>query len=60
MPDIHKVSVALTGDQLAALTAAVESGEYATTSEIIREAIRLAIQARASARRYQAPPEIVG
>jgi antitoxin ParD1/3/4 len=40
MPDIQKVSVALTGEQLASLKAAVESGEYATTSEIVREAIR--------------------
>jgi antitoxin ParD1/3/4 len=40
MPDIQKVSVALTGEQLAALEAAVESGEYATKSEIVREAIR--------------------
>jgi antitoxin ParD1/3/4 len=40
MSDIHKISVALTGEQIAALKAAVESGEYATTSEIIREAIR--------------------
>jgi len=40
LPDIQKVSVALTGEQLAALKAAVESGEYATTSEIVREAIR--------------------
>jgi antitoxin ParD1/3/4 len=40
MADIRKVSVALTGEQIAALKAAVESGEYATTSEIVREAIR--------------------
>ena len=40
MSDIHKISVALTGEQIAALKAAVETGEYATTSEIIREAIR--------------------
>jgi len=40
LPDIQKVSVALTGEQLAALKAAVEAGEYATTSEIVREAIR--------------------
>ena len=40
MPDIQKVSVALTGEQLAALKAAVATGEYATTSEIVREAIR--------------------
>jgi antitoxin ParD1/3/4 len=40
MPDIQKVSVALTGEQLAVLKAAVDAGEYATTSEIVREAIR--------------------
>ena len=40
MPDIQKVSVALTAEQIAALKAAVETGEYATTSEIIREALR--------------------
>jgi antitoxin ParD1/3/4 len=40
MPDIQKISVALTGEQLATLKAAVETGEYATTSEIVREAIR--------------------
>ncbi len=40
MPDIQKVSIALTGEQLAALKAAVETGEYATTSEAIREALR--------------------
>ena len=40
MSEIHKVSVALTGEQIAALKAAVETGEYATTSEIVREAIR--------------------
>lgn len=40
MPDIQKVSVALTGEQIAALKSAVENGEYATTSEIVREAIR--------------------
>ena len=40
MPDIQKVSVALTAEQVAALKAAVDSGEYATTSEIVREAIR--------------------
>jgi len=40
MSDIYKVSVALTGEQIAALKAAVETGEYATTSEIVREAIR--------------------
>lgn len=40
MPEVKKVSVALTGEQVSALKAAVETGEYATTSEIVREAIR--------------------
>jgi antitoxin ParD1/3/4 len=40
MPDIQKVSIALTAAQIAALRAAVDAGEYATTSEIIREALR--------------------
>ena len=40
MPEVQKVSVALTGEQIGALKAAVETGEYATTSEIVREAIR--------------------
>jgi Arc/MetJ-type ribon-helix-helix transcriptional regulator len=40
MADVQKVSVALTGEQVATLKAAVDAGEYATTSEIVREAIR--------------------
>lgn len=40
MPDIQKVSIALTGEQITVLKAAVDSGEYATTSEIVREALR--------------------
>ncbi len=40
MAYIQKASVALTGEQLAALKAAVEAGEYAMTSEIVREALR--------------------
>lgn len=40
MPTIEKVSIALTGEQITALKAAVEAGEYATTSEVVREAIR--------------------
>jgi antitoxin ParD1/3/4 len=39
MPDILKISVALTGEQVATLKAAVDSGEYATTSEAVREAL---------------------
>ena len=40
MPDVQKLSIALTGEQIRSLKAAVETGEYATTSEIVREAIR--------------------
>ena len=40
MPEVQKVSVALTGEQVATLKNAVDSGEYATTSEIVREALR--------------------
>ena len=40
MPEIRKVSVALTGQQVVLLRGAVASGEYATTSEIVREALR--------------------
>lgn len=40
MASITKLSIALTGEQAAAIRAAVETGEYATTSEAIREAVR--------------------
>eukprot|EP01037_Dinobryon_pediforme_P036486 gene36486-43451_t len=40
MANIQKVSIALTSEQLAALRAAVDAGEYATTSEVVREALR--------------------
>ncbi len=40
MAQVEKISVALTGRQIASLKSAVETGEYATTSEIIREALR--------------------
>jgi antitoxin ParD1/3/4 len=38
--EIQKISVSLTAEQIGALKAAVETGEYATSSEVIREAIR--------------------
>lgn len=40
MPDVQKISVALTSEQVNALKAAVETGEYATASEVVREALR--------------------
>lgn len=41
MPDVREVSVALTGEQLAAMSDAVKAGEYATTNEIVQEAVEL-------------------
>jgi antitoxin ParD1/3/4 len=40
MASVEKLSVALTNEQVSALKAAVATGEYATTSEIMREAVR--------------------
>lgn len=40
MPSVETVRVALTSEQISALKAAVDAGEYATTSEIVREAVR--------------------
>jgi antitoxin ParD1/3/4 len=40
MPNIEKISVALPADMLALVRAAVGSGDYASTSEVIREALR--------------------
>jgi antitoxin ParD1/3/4 len=38
--NVEKISVALTSEQVGALRSAVDSGEYATTSEVVREAVR--------------------
>jgi antitoxin ParD1/3/4 len=40
MTEVQKISVAMTREQLISLKSAVESGEYASTSEIVREALR--------------------
>jgi len=40
MASVEKISVALTSEQVSQLKAAVDAGEYATTSEIVREAVR--------------------
>ena len=40
MAAIEKISVALPKDMLELVKKAVESGDYATTSEVIREALR--------------------
>lgn len=40
MPNVEKLSVALTPEMAALVRKAVESGEYASSSEVIREALR--------------------
>jgi antitoxin ParD1/3/4 len=40
MANNNKMSVALAREQVSALKTAVEAGEYATISEIVREAVR--------------------
>ncbi|KPF66913.1 CopG family transcriptional regulator [Bosea sp. AAP35] len=40
MSTIEKISIALTAEQFGAIRTAVELGEYATTSEAIRDAVR--------------------
>ncbi len=40
MPKTEEISVFLTSDQIAALRAAIDAGDYATPGEIVREALR--------------------
>ena len=40
MPNVEKMSLALTSQQAALMREAVSTGAYATTSEIVREAMR--------------------
>ena len=47
MANVEKVSVALTPEMLAVVREAVESGEYASSSEVMREALRQWTQRRA-------------
>ena len=41
MPNVEKVSIALTTQQADLLREAVDSGEYATASEVVRDAMRV-------------------
>ena len=41
MTKVQKISIALTDDLAADVQAAVASGEFATTSEVMRDALRL-------------------
>ena len=40
MPNVEKLSIAVTPEMAAFVRNAVESGEYASSSEVIREALR--------------------
>lgn len=40
MAQIEKISIALPKDMIDAIKEAVDSGDYATTSEVIRDAVR--------------------
>jgi antitoxin ParD1/3/4 len=40
MTNIEKISIALPHDMVEAIREAVDSGDYATTSEVIRDAVR--------------------
>jgi len=40
MPAVEKLSIALTMEQAALVRQVVESGEYASSSEVIRDALR--------------------
>jgi antitoxin ParD1/3/4 len=40
MANVEKLSIALTPDMAAAVRQAVESGDYASSSEVIRDALR--------------------
>jgi len=40
MPNVEKMSIALTPEMAAAVRAAVENGEYVSHSEVVRDALR--------------------
>jgi antitoxin ParD1/3/4 len=46
MPTAEKISVTMTSDMLQSIRESVESGEYASTSEALRDAVRLWRQRR--------------
>lgn len=52
MPNVEKISIALPAEMVAALRQAVETGEYASSSEVVRDALRDWTQKR-SRRQHQ-------
>jgi antitoxin ParD1/3/4 len=41
MPSAEKISITMTGDMLRTIRDSVEAGEYASTSEALRDAVRV-------------------
>lgn len=41
MTNVEKLSIALSSDMVQSIRDAVDSGDYATTSEVVRDALRL-------------------
>jgi antitoxin ParD1/3/4 len=56
MPNVEKISIALPPEMVAAVREAVEAGEYASSSEVVRDALRDWTQKRGS--RHQAIDEL--
>jgi antitoxin ParD1/3/4 len=48
MPNVEKISIALPPEMVAILRQAVETGEYASSSEVVRDALRDWTQKRSS------------
>jgi len=46
MANVEKLSIALSTDMVRSIQDAVDSGDYATTSEVIRDAVRLGVSSR--------------
>ncbi len=40
MPEIERLTITMPGEMAAVIKAAVETGDYASTSEVVREAVR--------------------
>ena len=59
MPTVEKITIALTKEIAENVRNAVTAGEYASTSEVIREALRDWQFKRDPARSGRAPPPLV-
>ncbi len=57
MPNVEKISIALPAEMVAVVRQAVETGEYASSSEVVRDALRDWTEKR-SARQQQGINEL--